>query len=126
MASKRKKKKEDMALVIDIHMIPVSKKKKTKMMHGGMANSKMHSYAAGGAVIDKMKKKKGFSKGGKATGLKWGDMTPMQRILTNMDKQLYNSLPESDRRDIRDRALEDEQRKRESGQIETIRRKRSK
>ena len=96
------------------------------MMHGGMANSKMHSYAAGGAVIDKMKKKKGFSKGGKATGLKWGDMTPMQRILTNMDKQLYNSLPESDRRDIRDRALEDEQRKRESGQIETIRRKRSK
>ena len=116
-----------MALVIDIHMIPVGKNaKKAKMMHGGMANNKKHSYAAGGAVVDKMKKKKGFSEGGAATGLKWGDMTPIQRILTNMDKQLYNSLPESDRRTIRDRALEDEKRKRESGQIETIRRKRSK
>ncbi len=57
-SKKGKKNKKEMALVIDIHMIPVGKNaKKTKMMHGGMANNKKHSYAAGGAVVDKMEKK---------------------------------------------------------------------
>jgi len=55
MAKKSKKKKE-MALVIDIHMIPVGKtKKKAKMMDGGMANKKSHMYSTGGVVTDKLK-----------------------------------------------------------------------
>ncbi|MEK9917829.1 MAG: hypothetical protein VW496_00410 [Pelagibacteraceae bacterium] len=57
---KKKKGKKDMVTVVSIGVTAIPKKKlkdkmkKANMMGGGMANGKMHNYATGGMVTDKL------------------------------------------------------------------------